>query len=407
MSSQPSKSAIIVGGSIAGLTTALLLHRQGWSVDVFERSEVELAGRGAGIVTHRDLFDALQAAGIEITADLGVRVEGRRVFDPSGAAVLELAYPQVLTSWDRLYHELRSRLSDECYHMGHTLESVENGADAVVARFAGGSKARADLLIGADGFRSSVRRHFFPDIVPNYAGYVAWRGLVDEGDVTETTRRDIFGHFTFSLPKGEQMLGYPVAGVNNDMRVGRRRYNWVWYRPADEAVELRKLLTDAQANVHELSIPPRLIRGEMIEAMQRSASRSLAPQFQELVHLTVQPFFQPIYDLETRRMAIGRVALLGDAAFVVRPHVGAGVTKAAQDALSLAKSLRNDDGVESALLGFEQERMPVGAKIMRRARQLGAYMQSQVSTQEERQDAERHRTPEAVVQETASLEFLH
>jgi 2-polyprenyl-6-methoxyphenol hydroxylase-like FAD-dependent oxidoreductase len=101
------------------------------------------------------------------------------------------------------------------------------------------------------------------------------------------------------------------------------------------------------------------------------------------------------------------VALLGDAAFVVRPHVGAGVTKAAQDALSLAKSLRNDDGVESALLGFEQERMPVGAKIMRRARQLGAYMQSQVSTQEERQDAERHRTPEAVVQETASLEFLH
>jgi 2-polyprenyl-6-methoxyphenol hydroxylase-like FAD-dependent oxidoreductase len=203
------------------------------------------------------------------------------------------------------------------------------------------------------------------------------------------------------------MLGYPVAGVNNDMRVGRRRYNWVWYRPADEAVELRKLLTDAKANVHELSIPPRLIRGEMIEAMQRSASRSLAPQFQELVHLTVQPFFQPIYDLETRRMAIGRVALLGDAAFVVRPHVGAGVTKAAQDALSLAKSLRNDDGVESALLGFEQERMPVGAKIMRRARQLGAYMQSQVSTQEERQDAERHRTPEAVVQETASLEFLH
>jgi 2-polyprenyl-6-methoxyphenol hydroxylase-like FAD-dependent oxidoreductase len=387
--------------------TALLLQRHGWSVDVFERSEVELAGRGAGIVTHQHLFDALHAAGVEITADLGVRVEGRRVFDHLGSTILQLAYTQILTSWDRLYHALRSCLPDGRYHLGHALESVESSTEAVVARFAGRADTRAELLVGADGFRSSVRQGFFPDTVPNYAGYVAWRGLVDEADVTESTKLDLFEHFCFSLPKGEQMLGYPVAGVNNDMRIGRRRYNWVWYRPAEEALELRNLLTDAKSNVHELSIPPRLIRRDLVEDLRRSAL-CLAPQFQELVRLTEQPFFQPIYDLETPRMAIGRVALVGDAAFVARPHVGAGVTKAAQDALSLTNSLGNADGsVEMGLLAFEHERKAVGAKIIRRARQLGAYMQSQVSTRQERQDAELHRTPEAVVRETASLEFLH
>ena len=83
----------------------------------------------------------------------------------------------------------------------------------------------------------------------------------------------------------------------------------------------------------------------------------LAPQFNAMVGLCEQPFLQPIYDLEVPRMAFGRVAMLGDAAFVARPHVGAGVAKAAEDALTLAEALAANADVEAALRQFERARV--------------------------------------------------
>jgi 2-polyprenyl-6-methoxyphenol hydroxylase-like FAD-dependent oxidoreductase len=128
----------------------------------------------------------------------------------------------------------------------------------------------------------------------------------------------------------------------------------------------------------------------------------LAPQFAEIVGLTREPFFQPIYDLESPQLAFGRVALLGDAAFVARPHVGMGVTKAAEDAVALAEALREARDVASGLQDYARTRRGFGAKVVARARHLGAYMQAQVRTSAERAMAERYRTPEAVMRETAT-----
>ena len=406
MSSGPDKTAIVIGGSIAGLIAALLLQRDGWIVDVFERVESELAGRGAGIVTHPALFAVLRAAGVAIPADLGVAVESRRVFGLDGVCVGERAHPQILTSWDRLFQELRRRIPDARYHKGKTLDRIDQAENAVVARFADGSSATGDLLVGADGLRSAVRAQYFPAAQPAYVGYIAWRGLVDEAALPAAVIDDLFGHFAFALPDGEQMLGYPVAGPDNENRPGHRRYNWVWYRPADR-LALADLLRDEAGTVHDVSIPPPLIRVEVVSALRDAAERVLAPQFATLVRLTPQPFFQPIYDLETPRMAIGRVALIGDAAFVARPHVGAGVTKAALDAFALATALADGGGdIEAALLLFERERFHEGGRIIARARHLGAYMQAQIETPEERANAARFRTAEAIMRDTASLEFL-
>jgi 2-polyprenyl-6-methoxyphenol hydroxylase-like FAD-dependent oxidoreductase len=209
---------------------------------------------------------------------------------------------------------------------------------------------------------------------------------------------------TFCLPPGEQCLGYPVAGPDNDLRPGHRRYNVVWYRPADEKVELRELLTDESGTTHTISIPPPLIRGEGIAHMRAAAERLLAPQFREIVRMIDEPILQPIYDLETPRMAFGRVAIIGDAAFVARPHVAAGVAKAADDAAALAVALEVDD-VASALQRFEAVRLPVGQRIIERARHLGAYLQA-TQTAEERARSRRHSIPEAVLAETAVLDFL-
>jgi 2-polyprenyl-6-methoxyphenol hydroxylase-like FAD-dependent oxidoreductase len=206
-------------------------------VDVYERIGAELAGRGAGIVTHRELFDVLARAGIDTAAAaLGVSVPGRRVLDHDGRVAGELALPQVLTSWGRLYGLLKEAIPANCYHHGQNLVEVTEHSDRVVARFADGTQASGDLLIGADGIFSTVRAQCAPNVRPVYAGYVAWRGLVNEQDLSPQVRAELCDWFAFSLPPGEQMLGYPVAGANEEIGVGQRRFNFVWYRRCRSSV---------------------------------------------------------------------------------------------------------------------------------------------------------------------------
>src|SRR5258707_15577071 len=97
---------------------------------------------------------------------------------------------------------------------------------------------------------------------------------------------------TFCLPRGEQIIGFPVAGPDNDLRVGHRRYNVIWYRPAEEATELQRLLTDERGVTHAISIPPTLIRREAVAAMRDAAERLLAPQLRDVVRLFDEPLLQ-------------------------------------------------------------------------------------------------------------------
>ena len=397
--------ALIIGGSIGGLFAGLVLRRAGWEAEIFERSGTELAGRGAGIVTHAELHEALRAAGVDPDDNLGVAVEVRRIFDREGRLAAERRLPQIVTSWDRMFRLLRSVFPAADYRLGKEFLRCEPRSGGIVAHFSDGTRAEGDILIGADGIRSTVRAQLLPAAKPLYAGYVAWRGLVPERDISSRTHADLFEYFSFCLPAGEQMLGYPVAGPDNEIERGRRRYNFVWYRPADEE-ELHRLLTDASGHTHVGSIPPPLVRAENIRALRAASARMIAPQFQEMVALTPQPFLQPIYDLESPKMAFGRAAIVGDAAFVARPHVGAGVAKAAADVIALVKALEANADPEAALRTFEVARVGIGKRIIERARHLGAYMQAQLRTEDEGRFAERYRTPEAIMAETATMDFL-
>src|SRR6202041_3271756 len=115
----------------------------------------------------------------------------------------------------------------------------------------------------------------------------------------------------------------------------------------------------------------------VIAELRAAARALLPPQLEEVIRLTARPFLQPIYDVETPRMAVGRVALLGDAAFLARPHVAAGVTKAAEDAMALATALQSNGGVESALQRFAAARIGINRQVMQRGRDLGSYLQPQ------------------------------
>jgi 2-polyprenyl-6-methoxyphenol hydroxylase-like FAD-dependent oxidoreductase len=399
------RRAVVIGGSMSGLLSGLLLRRAAWDVDIYERVDSELSGRGAGIVAQAELIERLRALGLP-THELGVQITTRKILDAQGRFAHEIECPQVLTAWERVYRLLRDAFPPEHYHRGRGLAGFTQDADEVTARFSDGEKVAADLLVGADGIRSTVRQQAAPDVAPLYAGYSAWRALIAESDFPAGVHRDLFAFMTFTLPPGEQFLGYPVAGPDNDLRAGHRRYNVVWYRPADETTKLPWLLTDERGQRHAISIPPPLIRREAIAEMRADAERLLGPQFRQVVKLIEEPILQPIYDLESPQMAFGRVAIVGDAAFVARPHVAAGVSKAADDAAALAEALGAERDVARALKRYEAGRLRENYRIIERARHLGAYLQA-TRTAAEQARAGQHATDEAVIAETAVLDFLY
>jgi 2-polyprenyl-6-methoxyphenol hydroxylase-like FAD-dependent oxidoreductase len=370
------RCAIIVGGSLGGLLAAHQLRAIGWDVDVFERTGDDLADRGAGIGTHPALFTAMNRAGLSLdTSDCTVP----RLYaclDQDNRLVHEARVRRTMTAWSRLYRPLRDNLPAGSYHNGMLLERVETDDDAATAIFADGTRATADLLVGADGFRSTVRAHVLPDLRPTYAGYIAWRALAPQGDLPPATWAAIKDVFLFCVPEGELLVSYAVPTRDEDRDKDRLSYNIVWYRPTDDTA-LAELCTDANGRSHEFSIPPPLIRAAVINDMKVSARALLAPPMAEVIERTSQPFFQPIYDLASPKLAIGRVVLVGDAAFVARPHVGAGVTKAALDAMCLADAIRTaSDDLPAALANFDSEQRRLGDWCVARGRQMGVRIRT-------------------------------
>ena len=386
---------LISGGSLGGLMAANILLRAGHDVLVLERSARSLEGRGAGIVTHENLRAALRACGAVVDHTLGVPVESRVVLDARGQAECRWVHPQLLTSWGRLYSLLRAALPADRYRLGAQVAGVEQTEAGVAVRLAGGEMVSGELLIACDGIRSGVRALFAPKVLPLYANYIAWRGVCDEASLSRHTRETLFGHFGFGLPDGEQMIGYPVAGADDSIEPGQRRWNFVWYRPAAPGAELAALMSDADGVHHPEGIAPQQVSWRHVAAMRQAARERLAPQFAEIAEKTAVPFLQPIHDFVSEELAFGRVALLGDAAFVARPHVGMGVAKAGDDAVVLAACIAELGATPQALRRYAAMRQPVCASVVQRARRLGAYIEAR------QRGASALRSAEEVMRQTA------
>ncbi len=343
---------------------------------MFERSLEDLAGRGTGIGTRADLFAIMRRLGIALDPSAGVKVTSRLCLDKSGAVIHERVVPAVNSAWDRIYRPLKDALPDACYRAGARFAGLEQDAAGVTARFADGTRERGDLLIGADGIYSAVRGDILPGCEPHYAGYVAWRGALAESDLPPDIHAQLFDHFTFCLPERELFLALPMPGRD----AGERRFHWVWFRAVDYERELPRLCTDAAGKCHGVTIPPPLIRAEVIAEVRQHARDVLAPQLATLVARTPLPLLQPIYDLAVPSMVKGRVALVGDAAFAARPHAGTGVTKAARDAECLADALAAAPSLADALANYNRERTAFGAALVARARQLGSYLEASATS---------------------------
>lgn len=361
----------IIGGSLAGLFAGVLLRRDGHNVRIHERSRHGLAGRGAGLVPQREVFQILRTIGVEHLAHIGVVAQERIFLDLAGEIVQTIKEAQTQLSWDVLYEQVAARIAPQDYRLGNEVVQVEGQGGLASIGFADGSREEADLVIGADGIGSVVRKALAPHHATNrYAGYVAWRGLIPE-TLLPGMASLLRERFAFYVAPGDQALGYLVPGPRGETAKGERRYNWVWYRRVPEE-QLGALFTDRGGHRHPVSLPRGGLSAERREALRRDARMHLPPPFALAVAAEETPSIQGIFDYEAPAMAGGSIALIGDAAFVVRPHTAMGVGKAAGDVMALQRHLAAETDLETALARYESERLPVGRTIAAYGRRLGA-----------------------------------
>lgn len=363
----------VAGGSIGGLAAGAALLAAGCDVHVYERTPQRMTSRGAGIVVQPSLMALLAevgAAPLPATA-----CSHRRYLSPDGGPGELSAMPQRFTSWEAIYGTLLAAFPPERYHRGAEVTDFAQDANdaALTVRFAGGASIEVDLLVCADGWRSAARRRLLPQVAPQYAGYIAWRGTLDEADAPPDLAAYFDDTFTFSEARsGGHALCYFIPGEGVAATPGQRRLNWVWYVHVAPGPDLDGILTDRSGVRHAGSVPPGEVAEPVAESMRATAARELHPRFAALVASTALPFVQVIQDLTVPRMRFGRACLLGDAAFIVRPHTAGATAKAADDALALARAAqRGPGGFDAALARWESERLAAGRAMAQYGMALG------------------------------------
>src|SRR5262249_527658 len=319
---------VVVGGSVGGLCAGIALRGIGCVVDVYERSPGPMTSRGAGIVVQDELIALLDAHGAPSLPM--TRCAVWRDLLPDGGEQSETPRPRRFTSWDAVYQTLLATFPGEAYHLDAPVIDFADDGKQVAVTFAKGGAATADLVVCADGARSESRQRLLPDVRPRYAGYIAWRGTLEESEAPADVVNAFKDTFSFcNARSGGHILCYFIPGENAAVDGGRRRLNWVRYVHADETRALPVLLRDKRGEQRESSVPPGYVTAELIDALHAAAGREVHPRFAQLVRATEDPFIQAIQDVTVPRMVFGHTCLLGDAAFVVRPHTAGATAKSA------------------------------------------------------------------------------
>ncbi|KVU41697.1 hypothetical protein WK69_22310 [Burkholderia ubonensis] len=329
---------VIAGGSIAGLAAALTLDCIGHDVTVYERSPNPLRGQGGGVAVLRRMMAFLEQHGRHCRGMISVPTHRRRWIDRQGAVMRDEPEMLPFSSWDAVYRSLCDTLPPGRIRYGRAITGFDPHADGIDVHVED-ERIRADLLIAADGAGSSLRTRLFPGCAPSFAGYVAWRGIVDEAAFDADAIASLVENMTLHKAPGELFMAFLIPALDGSLEPGARRFNWLWYRNETDLDALRRHLTDRDGRVHHASVHPGRLADDSAASLRQLAAERLPAVLSQLVLATRAPFVQAIFDAMSPDFVGGRVALVGDAACTVRPHTASGTSKAAQDAVSLAEAL--------------------------------------------------------------------
>jgi 2-polyprenyl-6-methoxyphenol hydroxylase-like FAD-dependent oxidoreductase len=337
----------VVGAGIGGLSAAIALRARGFDVDVYEQAPVPLEV-GAGLHLWANAVRALDEIGLgDLAGALGVAIEHETIHLASGrriatwdvaSAERDAGHPSVGLSRPELLAALVEAAGRERLHTGRRLESLAEDAEGVTLRFAGGETARAALVVGADGLRSTVRAHLHGAAEPRYAGYTSWRTLIPAGlapapadAVAQYWGRGVrFVHF----PAGRDGRIYLVCLAN--AAAGGRDESAAAAK--ERLRELARAFPQSLRDLVEAVDPERLVRTDIADR-------------------------DPL-----RQWGRGRVTLLGDAAHPMTPNTSQGAGMALEDAAVLARELAAHGPTEAALRAYEHRRQKRTAMQIRIAR---------------------------------------
>ena len=340
-------SAIVVGGSLSGLSAAIRLAREGVRVTVLERS-ITLGTVGGGLGVSR----------AQLSRVLGASAFG----DGQTPALPVIGTRREAMSWMGLHGwltELAARTSLIRTLGGQRVLSVASVPGGVNVRTEGGTYD-ADLVIGADGYNSTVRASIAPDHPhASYAGYILWRGLIEEGALPAGMMPEAPLETASQWAGRHRLVAYQVPGEDGGTAPGRRRVNWAWY-DADRTALLHSLgIVDAGRVVRSLS--PAEMPGDVAADLLFAAGHLWSDPWRAAIQASIRQdrvFGTPIAEYVPVRLAQGRVALVGDAAHVSTPMVGTGFGYGLDDVDALARSVCRDPGdLDSALVRYQRERL--------------------------------------------------
>ncbi|MFJ8112455.1 FAD-dependent monooxygenase [Streptomyces sp. NPDC096132] len=367
----------IVGGSLVGMTAAVLLRRQGHAVTVFERSTGTLDERGAGLGLPHTFLDELTELGLFDPEARGLRSSVRRVFSvnsgdlPLGRVVGTQPMIVEMQHWGLVYRQISSRAQDVDIRRGTTVSKVVPGERTSAVHLPSGAVEEFDLVIGADGYRSRVRADLFPDARPVYSGYPVWRGVVDEERIADIS--PVEDSFQSIGTKNGGTAIYLVPGHKGEHAKGRRRLNWAWY-DGNAPLDVLGAEYDDEGRVSSLQA---VSAGEkmpdaMLEYLRSAAATYLPPWHRDIIVNTPDPAMQGIWDLELPHYVNGTACLAGDAGSIARPHTASGGVKGITDALALARLVAASDTLDEALAAYDIERPAAGAALVKVGQAFGS-----------------------------------
>jgi 2-polyprenyl-6-methoxyphenol hydroxylase-like FAD-dependent oxidoreductase len=364
------KHIVIVGGSLGGLFTGVALKQHGYDTTILERAPTNLLhNQGAGIVAGGDTLEWFRRYD-RCKREVAVPAPKRLYLDKSGKVVKEYPLRGTMTSWDLCYYMLRANYDHQesgyCrppgpqpgdgeidYRYGCSVTDFKVEGDKVEVFYdtAHGEKKSVvgDMLVGADGPSSTIRKILYPEIERKYVGYAVIRGTVPEHEASREAKEVFVERFTFFHAPGIQNLTYTIPGCNGAVEPGKRLLNFVWYTNFPEGEhELEEVMTDIDGKRRHLTVPPGKMRPEAWEMVKKRGRDRLPPQMAEMVAKSKEPFVQLITDVitPTNDFFGGKVVLLGDALAGFRPHTVASTSQAAFDVLMLVEYLESGDHAE-------------------------------------------------------------
>ncbi|MDM0040007.1 FAD-dependent monooxygenase [Variovorax sp. J22G21] len=355
---------VVVGASLAGLTLALACATRGVPVHVVERSARRVHGG-----------DSLSIDLAALAATVG--------HDPRAHPILPVvpAYRD-LTTWPALYswlHDRAAGTSGITFEEGKAVTSVTDLGDQAQLSFADGTQRVADAVIGADGYNSIVRRTIAPEApLARYAGYVVWRGLIDEQTLMRPVPWPSNGGLWIEFVDGYRLVAAVLPGRDGSVEIGRRQVTFAWFD-----VHREELLRRTNRLTADGYIVGTLGRGTIDEDV-RAELVALIPQlwpqtWAEAVAVGVRSTDAlsgaPIAEYQPERLARGALAIVGDAAHVVSPMTGRGFATGVEDAAVLAQMLadrRADEPVSTALARYESARLPFVRGLVAHSKRISA-----------------------------------